>query len=88
MPERFRPFHPVRGWNLRTMTGYAGGSFAVQGTRLFVSGGADYRPLGSTHSRRDCLHLAVTERRAASRPQPGKPLESLARPSSSESVRR
>ena len=46
MPERFRPFHAVRGWNLRTMTGFAGGSFAVQGTRLFVSGGAEYRPFG------------------------------------------
>ena len=44
--ERFRPFHAVRGWSLRTMTGYAGGSFAVHGTRLFVSGGAEYRPFG------------------------------------------
>ena len=45
-PVRFRPFYAIRGHDLRTVTGHLGGQFSVKRTDLFVSGGADYAPLG------------------------------------------
>ena len=45
-PERFRPFYAFRGHTFRTATGHAGGRFSLGETDLFVSGGADYAPLG------------------------------------------
>lgn len=42
----FRPFYAVRGHDLETVTGHLGGQFSLRGTDLFVSGGADYSPLG------------------------------------------
>ena len=44
--EWFKPFYAVRGYSLETVTGYLGGQFSLRGTDLFVSGGADYTPLG------------------------------------------
>ena len=40
-----------------TATGYLGGQFSLRGTDLFVSGGADYSPLGVRSS---LLHTART----------------------------
>lgn len=54
---RFRPFYAIRGHNLRTVTGHLGGQFSVKATDLFVSGGADYAPLGVRSS---LLHTVRT----------------------------
>ena len=43
---RFRPFYAFRGYSPRTFTGHLGGQFSLKGTDVFVSGGADYAPLG------------------------------------------
>ena len=53
----FKPFYAVRGYNLETTTGYLGGQFSLKEVDLFVSGGADYAPLGVRSS---LLHTART----------------------------
>ena len=57
---RFRPFYAVRGYTVDTATGYLGGQFFVRGMDLFVSGGADYTPLGVRssllHAGENALH--------------------------------
>lgn len=46
VPTQIRFFHAIEGHNLETITGHLGSQFSLQGTDLFVSGGADRTPLG------------------------------------------